>query len=120
LIRVIIAIVALTFLYIGAQKTYFWVMPRVTIENLTSELITLAEVTLPSNRLSFSPIESGKSQLIYRRLDSLEGVYKYYFKFASTHEITGESGYVTSNEIFTNFRITVVSNNEVECAHESL
>jgi hypothetical protein len=95
-------------------------MPRVTVENLTSELITFAEVTLPSNHLSFSPVESGRSQVIYRRLDSLDGVYKYSFKFASNKEITGECGYVTSNEVFTNFRITVVSNNEVSCAHESV
>lgn len=118
-IRLLLPVVITTIIFFVLYNFYFWAFPRVTLINNTSATIKQAEVKLPSSKLTFSGLQEGEAFTIYRHAGQKDGVYQYRIVFSKDEEIHGKCGYVTTNEYFTDFRISVISQTEVICERKT-
>lgn len=97
---------------------YFFVLPSVTVINLSDSTIQNARVELPSSGMGFGKINMGEENTIHYELEQLDGTYRYRIELAPEglpgKVLTGECGYVTNNEVNKRF-VLEVANNKVEC-----
>ena len=108
-------ILTVLLLCVLAYGAYIALMPRVKIENLSSQFVQSVTVELPNNTLTFGPLKSGDIQVIYYSLNQSDGAYKYHVKFDSDEEVSGECGYVSSNDLGKSFLITLRPDKDVSC-----
>lgn len=108
---VITFFIVLVVLYYGTR----WVMPSITIVNDSGFTIKQAKVTLPSNNLDFGEIASDQKNTLHYALQQANGEYRYHIEFSAAEIISGNCGYVTTNEINKRAVITINKNKGVEC-----
>jgi hypothetical protein len=90
-------------------------MPRVKIENLSLLHVKAVIIELPNNKLVFGPLKPSSIQTIYHSLNQKDGTYKYYVKFESGEEVSGECGYITANEFGKSYLLTLRPDKYVTC-----
>lgn len=111
-IKIILTIV---FFVIASYYLYFFISPSVTVINGSASLITQASVSLPNSNLNFGSIEHKKTNTIYYSLAQNDGSYHYLFEIDG-EIITGNCGYLTSNEFNKRFVITVSKSKLIDCS----
>ena len=116
----LLLLVVLRIALLALYNIYYWVASRVTVSNNTSVAITFVEVKLPRNTLTFSDVNTGEPVTIYRNIEQADGSYHYRISFSQDQEISGNCGYVTQNEYFTNFIIIVESLTKITCENKAL
>lgn len=90
-------------------------MPRVIVDNLSLEEVVSVRVKLPDSKLEFGGLGKGSMQIIYYSLNQRDGTYKYVVEYADGEKVSGECGYLTSNEIGKSFLLTLRPNRIVTC-----
>ncbi|NTS78479.1 hypothetical protein HR060_16670 [Catenovulum sp. SM1970] len=92
----------------------FYLMPSITVVNLSGSVIKSAKVILPSNQLDFGQLADKETNTLYYSLEQADGVYQYRFSLASQVVLEGRCGYVTQSEY--NKRVVMtVSDHKVRC-----
>ena len=109
----IVGIVCLLLYFI--YQAYYLLMPRVIVDNLSLEEVHSVTVKLPSSKLEFGSIKKGSMQTIYYAINQSDGTYNYVVEYAGGEKVSGECGYVTSNEIGKSFLLTLRPERVISC-----
>jgi len=90
-------------------------MPRVIVDNLSLEQVYSVTVQLPSSKLEFGSIKKGSMKIIYYAINQSDGTYNYAVEYADGEKVSGECGYITSNEIGKSFLLTLRPERVITC-----
>ncbi len=90
-------------------------MPRVIVDNLSLEEIHSVKVKVPNSKLDFGALNKGSMQTIYYSINQSDGTYHYVVEYSDGEKISGECGYVTSNEIGKSFLLVLRPERIVSC-----
>ena len=91
-----------------------FILPSVTLVNNSGEFIENAKINLPNSSLDFGSLNSGEKNTLHYSLKQKDGTYKYNFIISPNVLVTGECGYVTSNEI-NKHAVIFINKNDVKC-----
>jgi hypothetical protein len=108
-------LILLFILSVAAYFISFYIMPSVTVKNLTNVNIQSANVSLPNSGLNFGPIGAQRTNTIHYSLKQSDGVYQYRFTLDNGLVALGECGYVTNNEIHKRMEISITEGATVVC-----
>lgn len=92
---------------------YYFISPKIVVSNLSEIDYDELVVTLPSNRISFSPVSAGSSSTIFYSQQKQSGVAYYSLWRGSTEVFEDSFPYPEGSEIGRVLRFTIESNGQV-------
>ena len=101
-------------LFVG-YHAYLFIMPSVKIVNLSGQLLTRVEVSLPSNNLVFDNIGPKQTMRIHHSTNQSEGDYAYRIRLSSGTYINGRCGKVSNDQYMKVLELTINQDDQVSC-----
>jgi hypothetical protein len=97
-------------------QAYYFIIPRVVVNNLSLENVRFVTVMLPNGRLEFSSLNKGSVQIIYYSINQSDGSYNYVVEYADGEKVIGHCGYVTSHQFGKTLLLTLRPERVITCS----